>query len=156
MPLRLTSRLPARYETRCNTLQHTATHCNTLQHTATHCNTLQHTAAHCNKLQHTATHCNTLQHAATHCMYMKGYQNLLIECVASMHLGLCHSFMSRVCDSFIYRVCDSFTCRVRGSFMCRVCDAFSLHAKVVIRLYDTTCTDGTPHRSVDARQNLIC
>ena len=29
------------------------------------CNTLQHTAAHCNTLQHTATRCNTLQHAAT-------------------------------------------------------------------------------------------
>ena len=79
-------------ETRCNTLQHTATQSNTLHHSATHCNTLQHTATHCNtrwhiadsmaatpsvtnslyrwqkcSLQHTATHCYTLQHTATHC-----------------------------------------------------------------------------------------
>jgi len=54
-------------DSRCNTLQHTATHCSTLQHAATHCNTLQHTATPCNALPHTATHCNALQHTATHC-----------------------------------------------------------------------------------------
>jgi len=37
-----------RVETRCITLQHTASHCSTLYHTATYCKTLTHTATHCN------------------------------------------------------------------------------------------------------------
>jgi len=46
------------FDTRCNTLQHTATHCNA--------KTLHHTMIHCNTVQDSASHCNTLQHAATY------------------------------------------------------------------------------------------
>jgi len=56
-------------ETRCSTLQHTATHFNALNRTATHCNTLQ----------HTATHCNTLQ-----LQYLNRETNKVIECQEQM------------------------------------------------------------------------
>jgi len=81
-------------QSRCTTLQCTATHCNALQHklkhasthTATHYNTLQHCATHCNThtlraqsaksahTQPTAAHCNTLQHTATHCSTLQQYK----------------------------------------------------------------------------------
>jgi len=109
-------------ETRCNTLQHTATQSNTLHHSATHCNTLQHTATHCNtrwhiadsmaatpsvtnslyrwqkcSLQHTATHCYTLQHTATHATHHGTLQHTAIL------------YRQNGCDS----ICDKLTLSLR-------------------------------------------
>jgi len=93
-----------KYDTHCNTLQHTATHCNTLQHTATHvspsalrqttiCNiTLWITATRCHTLQHTATHCNALQHTATHCN-IRVFQRLEIDDVSVPHISFLECFV---------------------------------------------------------------
>ena len=83
-----------RFETHCNTLQHTATHCNTMQHPATQCNTLQHPASPYNTLQHPATPCNTLQHPAIPCNTL---QHTAKHCSTQQHTAT-HS--NTLCTGF--------------------------------------------------------